>query len=60
MSGSDLRVNCERATSLRRYLLVGILIPVCVLVIINTFSLYRQTFAALNTAYDRTLLASAK
>ena len=46
--------------SLRRYLLAGILIPVCVLVIINTFSLYRQTFAALNTAYDRTLLASAK
>jgi two-component system, OmpR family, sensor histidine kinase TctE len=48
------------AISLRRYLLAGILIPVCVLVIINTFSLYRQTFAALNTAYDRTLLASAK
>ena len=45
---------------MRRYLLAGILIPVCLLVIINTFSLYRQTFAALNTAYDRTLLASAK
>ena len=60
MSEDDLRVDRERATSLRRYLLVGILIPVCVLVIINTFSLYRQTFAALNTAYDRTLLASAK
>ncbi len=48
------------AISLRRYLLIGILVPVCVLVIINTFSLYRQTLNALNTAYDRTLLASAK
>jgi two-component system, OmpR family, sensor histidine kinase TctE len=56
----DFRVDREKATSLRRYLLTGILVPVCVLVIINTFSLYRQTFAALNTAYDRTLLASAK
>ena len=60
MKGGDFRVGRERATSLRRYLLVGILIPVCLLVIINTVSLYRQTFAALNTAYDRTLLASAK
>ncbi len=46
--------------SLRRYLLVGILLPVCLLVVINTFSLYRQALAAVNTAYDRTLLASAK
>jgi two-component system sensor histidine kinase TctE len=49
-----------RAISLRRYLLLGILIPVCLLVVINTVSLYRQTLSALNTAYDRTLLASAK
>jgi two-component system, OmpR family, sensor histidine kinase TctE len=60
VSGDELHVDRESATSLRRYLLAGILIPVCVLVIINTFSLYRQTFTALNTAYDRTLLASAK
>ena len=60
MSKDDILVDRKRATSLRRYLLAGILIPVCLLVIINTFSLYRQTFAALNTAYDRTLLASAK
>ena len=40
--------------------MLGILIPVCLLVVINTFSLYNQTFSALNTAYDRTLLASAK
>jgi two-component system, OmpR family, sensor histidine kinase TctE len=46
--------------SLRRYLLLGILLPVCVLVVINTFSLYEDALAAVNTAYDRTLLASAK
>ena len=40
--------------------MLGILIPVCVLVVVNTLSLYEQTFSALNTAYDRTLLASAK
>ncbi len=49
-----------RAVSLRRFLLSGILIPVCLLVIVNTFSLYSQTLGAVNTAYDRTLLASAK
>ena len=49
-----------KAISLRRFLLSGILIPVCLLVIVNTFSLYSQTLGAVNTAYDRTLLASAK
>ena len=53
-------VTSVGAVSLRRYLLLGILIPVCALVVVNTFSLYNQTFRALNTAYDRTLLASAK
>ena len=46
--------------SLRFYLLLGILIPVGLLVSINTVSLYSQALAAINTAYDRTLLASAK
>jgi two-component system, OmpR family, sensor histidine kinase TctE len=46
--------------SLRRQLLVGILLPVAVLVIVNTISTDRQTLQAINTAYDRTLLASAK
>lgn len=46
--------------SLRRYLLVGILLPVGLLIVVNTFSLYRQALGAVNTAYDRTLLASAK
>lgn len=48
------------AWSLRRQLLVGILVPVLLLIGFSTWSLHRQTLAALNTAYDRTLLASAK
>lgn len=48
------------AISLRRYLLLGILIPVCLFIVLDTVSLYRQALAAVNTAYDRTLLASAK
>jgi len=46
--------------SLRGQLLAGILLPVVLFVGFNTFSLYRQTLASLHTAYDRTLLASAK
>lgn len=41
-------------------MLTGILLPVGVLIIVNTASLYRQALSAVNTAYDRTLLASAK
>jgi two-component system, OmpR family, sensor histidine kinase TctE len=50
----------KRATSLRRTLLIGILVPICLFVAVDTFFLYRQALAAINTAYDRTLLASAK
>ena len=46
--------------SLRLYLLSGILLPVGLLVIMNTVGLYQQALSAVNTAYDRTLLASAK
>jgi two-component system sensor histidine kinase TctE len=46
--------------SLRRYLLLGILVPVLAVVGINTASLYAQALDAADTAYDRTLLASAK
>ena len=53
-------MNRTAPRSLRFYLLLGILIPVGLLVSINTVSLYRQALAAINTAYDRTLLASAK
>jgi two-component system sensor histidine kinase TctE len=48
------------ATSLRRSLLLGILLPVLLFVLIDTISLYRQTLQAVTVAYDRTLLASAK
>ena len=46
--------------SLRTRLLVGILLPVLAVVAFNTVSLYRQALRAADTAYDRTLLASAK
>jgi two-component system sensor histidine kinase TctE len=46
--------------SLRRFLLVGILVPVGLLVVANSMALYQQALAAADTAYDRTLLASAK
>ena len=50
----------DRRLSLRRRLLMGILLPVAAFVVVNTVSLYRQALAAADTAYDRTLLASAK
>lgn len=49
-----------RKLSLRRYLLAGILLPVTAVVLLNAVSLYGQALSAINTAYDRTLLASAK
>ena len=52
--------SAGRAVSLRRTLLLGILVPVVVLIAVNSVSLYAQALAAVNTAYDRTLLASAK
>jgi len=56
----DDAVTSARAISLRRYLLLGILLPVGLLVTMNTVGLYQQALGAVNTAYDRTLLASAK
>ena len=49
-----------RSHSLRRTLLLGILAPVLGLIALNTVSLYREALDSANTAYDRTLLASAK
>ena len=49
-----------RAFSLRRMLLLGMLLPIGVFVVFNTVGLYRQALDAVTTAYDRTLLASAK
>jgi len=60
MSALPSKQFSARPGSLRRYLLLGILLPVGLLVIVNTFSLYQQALSAVNTAYDRTLLASAK
>ena len=48
------------AGSLRKALTVGIGIPVTLFIVINSLSLYRQALSAADTAYDRTLLASAK
>jgi two-component system sensor histidine kinase TctE len=50
----------KQAWSLRRTLLLGILVPIGIFVVLDTASLYRQALSAVNTAYDRTLLASAK
>ncbi len=49
-----------RTLSLRRRLLWGILLPVMLFVLIDSVILYGQSLKAANTAYDRTLLASAK
>ena len=46
--------------SLRAQLLTGLLVPLLIGVLVNTVSLYRQALRAADTAYDRTLLASAK
>ncbi|MBC8055655.1 MAG: sensor histidine kinase N-terminal domain-containing protein, partial [Rhizobiales bacterium] len=46
--------------SLRSRLLLGILLPVIGFVLVNTVSLYRQALRSADTAYDRTLLATAK
>lgn len=50
----------SRSTSLRRTLLVGILVPVLGFVVFNTAVLYQHALTAADTAYDRTLLATAK
>lgn len=46
--------------SLRSYLLWGILVPVGLFILIDSVVVYQQALTAVNTAYDRTLLASAK
>ncbi|MDC6167231.1 sensor histidine kinase [Paucibacter sp. XJ19-41] len=50
----------HRPSSLRRRLTLGILLPVVALIAFNSWSLYQQALRAADTAYDRTLLASAK
>ncbi|MDO8457368.1 MAG: sensor histidine kinase N-terminal domain-containing protein [Burkholderiaceae bacterium] len=60
MTGHAAAKEAHRGNSLRRTLLLGILLPICLFVAVDTFFLYRQALSAINTAYDRTLLASAK
>ena len=50
----------KQPLSLRSQLLIGILLPVLALLAFNAVGLYRQALRAADTAYDRTLLASAK
>ncbi|WP_374522906.1 sensor histidine kinase [Hydrogenophaga sp.] len=50
----------KHPASLRRTLLLGILLPVFGFIVVNTVVLYRQALAAADAAYDRTLLATAK
>lgn len=57
---SESRVSGLAGLSMRSRLLLGILLPVGLLVAVNTVSLYREALGAVDTAYDRTLLASAK
>jgi two-component system sensor histidine kinase TctE len=46
--------------SLRNQLLRWLLVPLVVLVLLNTVSLYRDALDAADTAYDRSLLASTR
>ena len=54
------RVGRMQGVSLRWQLMLGILLPVGLVLLVNTVFLYRQALSAADTAYDRTLLASAK
>ena len=49
-----------RPHALRRYLLAGIVIPITLFVIVDAIGAYRRALEAINTAYDRSLLASAR
>ena len=49
-----------RRRSLRWRLLAAIVLPVVAVIAVGTAGLYAQALAAADTAYDRTLLASAK
>ncbi|OWQ49140.1 sensor histidine kinase [Roseateles noduli] len=60
MSPSPSRPRRRRLSSMRSRLLVGILVPVGLLIAANAHRLYEDALRAIDTAYDRTLLASAK
>ncbi|GAB4040549.1 MAG: sensor histidine kinase [Rubrivivax sp.] len=53
-------MSAAARASLRTRLLAGILLPTLAFVAVNTVVLYRQALRSADTAYDRTLLATAK
>jgi two-component system sensor histidine kinase TctE len=55
-----LRRFAARPHSLRRYLLAGIVLPITIFFSIDSVGSYQRALAAINTAYDRSLLASAR
>lgn len=52
--------HATRSWSLRRQLLTGILLPVTACIALNIWWDYQSSLEVLHTAYDRSLLASAK
>ncbi|MBP0598306.1 sensor histidine kinase N-terminal domain-containing protein [Herbaspirillum sp. LeCh32-8] len=48
----------SRRRSVRAYLLAWIISPIALFIVIDSFSLYRNTLESVNTAYDRMLIAS--
>lgn len=47
-------------SSLHWRILLGLLLPITLFIVLDTWSLHRKALQSLNTAYDRTLLASAR
>ncbi len=50
----------DSAGSLRRRLIIWLLLPLLLLVALNTWSIYRNALTAADLAYDRSLLATAR
>lgn len=55
-----MKFRLRPPASLRNQLMLGILVPVVIFLIVNAVVLYRQALRSADTAYDRTLLATAK
>ncbi|THU04387.1 sensor histidine kinase [Lampropedia puyangensis] len=48
----------SRRRSVRAYLLAWIILPITLLIVVDSFWLYRNTLKSVNAAYDRMLIAS--
>ena len=57
---SDETVVKSRPASIRRRLAIPIIAALIVFFVLDSIALYRNTLDSINTAYDRTLLASAR